>query len=344
MPSEKQPYVPRWMKEGQATARALAEEIVLTSDPSEPLPSFVQEFLEESKKPEPLFGMTTPSLSKDPLLRLKYDGGPLPLEDHLIELWTRLRRVARTVFLLTLVVMVFPAYERGRFTLSPYRPAVLDLLNYIVTYGVESLQEGDAGITVYVGTPIAPVTLYINFAGSIALLISLPLTVRELYEYIRPGLTQRENEVLKQVVFAGTLLFLLGAVISFTTIIPVTLRILSLTSTFVKNVQPWFDLQAVLAVLIWGTIGAGILYASPMILVALVQLDLIKAEQIYSRRREMIFGVFTLAAVVTPDPTMVSMVILSLPMVLVIEGIIWWSLKIETKRYLDAFGGITINQ
>ncbi len=329
------------MKEGQATARALAEEIALTSAPGETLPSFVQEFLEESKKPDPLFGMTTPSLSKDPLLRLKYDGGPLPLEDHLVELWTRLRKVARTVFLLTVIVMVFPSYENGHFTLSPYRPAVLDLLNYIVSYGVTSLQKGAAGITVYVGTPIAPVTLYINFAGSIALLISLPLTVRELYEYIRPGLTQREDEVLRQVVLVGVFLFLLGATISFTTIIPITLKILSLTSTFVENVQPWFDLQAVLAVLIWGTVGAGVLYASPMILVALVQLDLIQAEQIYSRRREMIFGVFALAAVVTPDPTMVSMVVLSLPMVLVIEGIILWSLKIETRRYLEMFGGIT---
>lgn len=334
--------VPRWMREGQATARALAEEITLTSAPGETLPSFVEEFLEESKKTEPLFGMTNPALSKDPLLRLKYDGSPIPLEDHLMELWTRLRRIARTVFILTLIVMVLPSYSDSRFALSPYRPAVLDLLNYIVTYGVQSLQEGAAGITVYVGTPIAPVTLYINFAGSIALLISLPITVKELYEYVRPGLTKRENEVLKQVVLVSVFLFLLGATISFTTIIPVTLRILSLTSTFVENVQPWFDLQAVLAVLIWGTIGAGILYASPMVLVALVQLDLIKAEHIYSKRREMIFGIFALAAVVTPDPTMVSMVILSLPMILVIEGIIWWSLKIETRRYLEEYGGINV--
>ncbi len=333
-------YVPAWMKEGQATARALTEEIIATSAPGEAVPTFVQEFLDESKKETPLFGMTTPSL--DPSFKLKYDGSPLPLDVHLMELWARLRKIARIVFLLTFIIMVIPSVDHGKLAIDPYRPFVLDLLNYVVTYGVQSLQQGSRNITVYVGTPIASISLYINFAASIAILISLPVTVRELYAYVRPGLTKKEDEVLKQISLVASALFLLGAFISFTTIIPVTLKILSITSTFIKNVQPWFDLQSVLAVLIWGTIGAGILYASPMVLVALVQLDLISAEQISSRRREMIFGVFTLAAIVTPDPTLISMVILSLPMVFVIEGVILWSLRIETKRYLDEYGKILI--
>ncbi len=341
---QKDEYVPRWMVEGQATARALSEEITRTARPGEALPSFVEEFIKESKKPDPLFGMTTPSLDiSTPSLDLKYDGGPLPLQDHLIELWGRLRKVAKVVFLMTLFIMVIPGLnEEGDLAIDPYSPAVLALLNNIISYGLDSLREG-GDVTVYIGTPIAPITLYINLAISIAILLSLPLTVHELYEYIRPGLTEKEDQVLKQIFAASIVLFVMGAVISFTTIIPVTLRILSLASTFVDGVQPWFDLQAVLNILIWGTVGAGILYMSPMVLVALVQLDLLPAEEIYTRRREMIFGVFFLAAIVTPDPTLVSMVILSLPMLIVIEGVVYWTLKIEGKRYLDQYGKITLN-
>ncbi len=327
--------LPGWMKEGRLTAAALSDELINIREPGEPLPTFVNEFLEDQKKQEPLFGLTTPKLSTSPLVRLQYAGDELPVMDHLVELWTLLRRVAKIVFLITLAVLVVPGYSNGLITINPYHPLVLQILNGVISYGVSALKQGNGNTDVYIQSPLAPVSLYLSFAVFIAVIISLPVTAKELYSYIRPGLTQKEDQVIKKVGLVALLLFVTGVAISFYSIVPITMRILAVSTTFIVDVRPWFSLDSLINILLWGTLGAGLLYASPMIVVALVQLNILTAEQVAARRREMIFIVFTLAAILTPDPTPVSTLILSIPMLLIIEGVILWSVSIELNRNLN---------
>lgn len=326
-------FTPKWVVEGRATAQAVTEEL-LKEKSEEDLPPFAKEFLDESRKKDPLFGMTTPSLSTEKSL----------LEDqvvweHISELWVVLRRVARVIAILTLVIMILPGIENGQLTLSPYQPAVLMILDYIINFAKNALLEGASSgneVRLYIGSPLAPISLYINMALFIATALSLPITVRELMAFIKPGLTEKEFEVMKTVSRVAALLFLVGCLISFFVIMPVTLQILAASGTIVGGtaLDVWYGIEPVINLLLWGTLGAGILYASPMILLALIQLEILSAEQIASRRREIIFGVFTIAAFVTPDPTLVSMVILSIPMLSIVEGVIMWGYRLETQKFI----------
>ncbi len=331
-------FTPKWMVVGRANAQAVTEELLKTRSEDE-LPPFAKEFLEESRK-EAHSGGTTPSLS-----RYYTESDTKEVLLHVQDLWIVLRRIAKYISILTVIVMIIPGLRNGNLALNPYEPLVLQLLSWIINFAKASLVSGTPAnggeVRLYIGSPLAPITLYLNLAFFIAVVLSIPVTVRELLDYVRDGLTRKEFIVLTRVLAASAVLFVVGAVLSFTVIMPVTLKILAASGTIIgaESLEVWFGIEPVLNLLLWGTLGAGILYASPMVLLALIQLDILPAEELTKRRRELIFGVFLVAAVVTPDPTLVSMVILSAPMLLVIEGVIYWGLKIETERILDAKSG-----
>jgi sec-independent protein translocase protein TatC len=325
-------FTPKWMIEGRATAQAVTEELLKEKSEDE-LPPFAKEILEESRKKKPMEGMTTPSLHID---TTNFEEQEIWV--HLGEMWVVLRKIARTIVILTAIVMVLPGISNSQLTLSPYQPAVLLILEYIINFAKNSLLSGGGEqVRLYIGSPLTPISLYINMALFIATVLSLPITVRELMSFIKPGLTKTEYEVIQKVSRFAALLFLVGCVISFFIIMPITLNILAASGTIIggEALEVWYDVNSVMNLLLWGTLGAGILYASPLILLALIQLEILTANQVANRRREVIFGVFTLAAIITPDPTMVSMVILSLPMLIIVEGVILWGFKIESNKLID---------
>ncbi len=269
----------------------------------------------------------------------------LEIQEHLIDLWVVLRKIARTVAIFTAITMVLPGMKNGIFTISPYRPAVLMLLNAIIKHSLDSLAEGAEGdeVQVFIGSPLTPISLYINLAFFIAVLISLPVIIKELMAFLKPALTEEEYVILKQLSRYAAILFILGGVISYFVIMPITLKILTLSGGVVgeKSLLQMYSLSSILNLLLWGTLGGGLLYATPIILVVLVNLEIIEPDQLAERRREIIMAIFIIAAIVTPDPTMVSMVILSVPLIIIVEIMISWSYKIELNKFLMKSNEVT---
>ena len=246
-----------------------------------------------------------------------------------------LRKIVRRVLFITIFVMVAPGYKNGSLTTDPYEPAVLLLLDVIVNYAITSMGgHANGKIQIFIGSPLTIVSTYINLAIFVAILISLPIIIRELIAFVRPALSNAEFEVMKKASFYFAFLFLLGSSISFFIILPLMLKFLVLSGGTVggDNLLQLYTLSSVLSLLLWGTLGGGLLYASPMILVALVNLGILEPDTLKEKRREIFLGIFTLAAVITPDPTMISMTILSVPLVLIVEAVIIWSYGVQLKR------------
>ncbi|MCE7734922.1 MAG: hypothetical protein GPJ54_08605 [Candidatus Heimdallarchaeota archaeon] len=264
---------------------------------------------------------------------INYDN--MELNQHLIDLWVVLRNIAKLVFISTVVVLILPGYSDGKIAINPYKPAMLQLLNLIIDFTLTSLSTG-GDVQVFVGSPLTPIAFYLNIGTFVAIVVSLPLTVKELMAFVKPGLTDKEWEILKSLSKIAIVLFFLGSIISYFIIMPVTLRVLAITGGVVGEGQvlQMYSLESVLNLILWGTLGGGLLYASPVILLALVDLDVITPDQISERKKEINFGVFTIAAFVTPDPTIVSMLILSFPMIIIIEFIIAMAFKIELEKIM----------
>lgn len=273
----------------------------------------------------------TPKRNFSQKSNINYD--EMELNQHLIDLWTVLRKIFKVVFITTAIILVLPGYADNKILIDPYKPAVLQLLNLIIGYSLDSLSRGGE-VSVFIGSPLAPISFYLNLGTFVAVLVSLPVTVKEMMSFVRPGLTDKEWEILKHLSKVAGGLFILGSFISYFIIMPVTLRILALSGGVVGEgkLLQMYSLDSVLNLLLWGTLGGGVLYASPVILLALIDLEVMTPDQVANRKREIIFIIFVIAAFVTPDPTLVSMLILSMPMIVIIEFIIAMGYKIELDK------------
>jgi len=260
---------------------------------------------------------------------------PMEISEHVIELWIILRRIAKTVFISTLLVLIIPGMNNGIFTLNPYEPLVLQILNSIIKYTLASLSRGGE-VSIYIGSPVAPVMVYLNLAIFIAFLISLPVTLKEIMSFVKPGLNDEEYQTLVNISKYALILFVIGAMISYFIVLPVTFKILVLTGGVIgdQSLLQLYSFDSIIKLLLWGTFGGGILYASPLVLVAMVNLEILTPDQIANRRREIIFIVFLIAAIITPDPTIISMIVLSLPLIIIIEAMISWSYRIQLEKLL----------
>jgi sec-independent protein translocase protein TatC len=88
--------------------------------------------------------------------------------------------------------------------------------------------------------------------------------------------------------------------------------------------------------------GSGLFYTFPLVLYLLVNLDLLIIEDLKSMRRHIFVALSIITAIITPDPTPVSMLLMTIPFYLLYElSILILALIMKKKpdRVLD--NGIT---
>jgi sec-independent protein translocase protein TatC len=263
-------------------------------------------------------------------------GDQIELSDHLISFYILMRKITKNIFISTIIVLIIPGFEKGNFTIYPFKPMVLQVTNALITHIFNSFSS-NYSIEIFIGSPLTPISLYLNMTVFLGILLALPMTVRQIMKFITPGLKEKEINNLKIIAKSSLLLFLIGVIVSYVFILPNTLRILAGSGAIIGNASllQMYSLQSVINLMMWGTLGGGLLYASPLILVALVNLEVIQAQSIDERRKEIMMAIFVLAAFITPDPTIVSMLVLSLPMIIIVEFIITWSYKIELRKLTE---------
>ncbi|MCY3410782.1 MAG: twin-arginine translocase subunit TatC [Candidatus Heimdallarchaeota archaeon] len=313
-------FKPNWMKEGEKN---------LANAP-EKLRESLERTVPSLKNPGGInFSATSDAQSKI------ISAEPMELSDHVIELYKLLRKVVRNIFICSVLVFILPGIEDGNLALYPFKPLVLQVLNVVIHHIFNSFDM--QSVEIYIGSPLTPISMYINLGVFMGTLIALPLTLKQIMDFVTPGLTPKEIETLFSIGKNAIILFLVGVGISYFFILPNTFRILGVSGGIVgeATLLQMYSLQSVINLMLWGTLGGGLLYASPLLLVALVNLDILETQQIANRRREILMVVFIFAAFITPDPTIVSMVILSIPMIVIVELMITMGYRIELKKLIE---------
>ena len=196
-----------------------------------------------------------------------------------------------------IVVAVIPAWIFSK-----------DLFDILARPVTQFLPEGER---LAYTTLTAPFMLYIKVSFLAAIFFSSPFIFLQLWYFIAPGLYQHEKKYVIPFVLFTSVFFLLGAVFGYFIVFPWACRFfLSMGQDFqaVITVDKYFSLA--LRVLL----GIALVFELPTLVFFLSRMGLITPRWMIKNFKYAILAVFTIAAIITPTPDMITQSIIAFPM------------------------------
>lgn len=239
----------------------------------------------------------------DPKSPGEYDGGEMSLVEHLAELRSRLIKAALGIILGMGISFVF----------------VDDVFNALANLIEVAGRASNARIQQVRVTESFTAYFKISFLLGVAL--AMPIIVYQLIAFISPGLTRKERNYVLRALPIVSILFVGGLVFAYFIVLPSALGFLLNfgSDRFERNLLLTDTISFVTNLLIW----VGVSFEMPVIVYALIKLNIVSARQLASWRRYAIIIIAVAAAVITPTPDPLNMSLVAIPMYLLFElGII----------------------
>jgi sec-independent protein translocase protein TatC len=160
--------------------------------------------------------------------------------------------------------------------------------------------------------------IYMKWSAYAGTFLVSPYIFYQLWKFISPGLYEREKRMVRPFMMAAFLAFVAGVVFAYRIVLPSTFKFLiqfgAKTEKPMINLSQYFSLAAQLVV------TTACLFELPVVIVLLGSLGILKAEMLIKYRKHAHVGLSILAAVATPMPDAVSMVLVLIPLCLLYEA------------------------
>ena len=220
-----------------------------------------------------------------------------PFISHLVELRTRLLRIVSGVLL------VFVA-------LSPFSNPIYSMLAGPLTRHMPA-QSSMIAIDV-----LSPFLTPLKFTLVLAVFITIPWILYQIWAFIAPGLYQKEKRLALPVLISSTLLFYCGMAFAYFVIMPIFFAFI--TSTAPEGVAVMTDINRYLDFVMTIFFAFGVAFEVPVATVILVLTGIITPEAMAAKRPYIIVGAFVVGMLLTP-PDVISQTLLAVPMWLLFE-------------------------
>jgi sec-independent protein translocase protein TatC len=173
-------------------------------------------------------------------------------------------------------------------------------------------------------------TTHINISLVAGLIIAFPYVFWEFWSFFRPALYDKERKYARGAVTAASLLFLTGVLFGYFIISPLSINFLG--SYRVSNlVTNQINITSYIGSVTSVALSAGITFELPIVVFFLARIGIITPEFMRRYRRHAIVVVLVLAAVITP-PDIFSLILVTIPLILLYEVSIFIAKGVVSKR------------
>jgi len=174
-------------------------------------------------------------------------------------------------------------------------------------------------------------TLQLNTSIMIGLIMGIPYLLFELWRFIRPALHEKERKAASGFVFYASFLFFLGVSFGYYIVTPLSVRFFA-TYDVSDTITNMFDVDNYISSITWLTLLAGIVFQLPMVAYILSSLTVVTASFMRRTRRYATVLILMLAAVITPSPDALTMLVVAAPLFLLYEFSIMVAAFVERRR------------
>jgi sec-independent protein translocase protein TatC len=177
------------------------------------------------------------------------------------------------------------------------------------------------------------ITISFHLAFYAGLVISFPLLLYFLAEFVLPALTAIEKRLILPAIFVSFGLFLAGVLCCYFLLLPKTI-LFFFHDTESLGWTPAWTVQEYYSFVTRFTLGFGLAFELPVVVLALVRFGLVTYGLMSRTRPYAIVLMFILATIITPTPDILTLLALGLPMCLLYESCIWiaWLMQRRMTR------------
>jgi Twin arginine targeting (Tat) protein translocase TatC len=224
--------------------------------------------------------------------------------DHLEELRWTLFRCAIALIVFTIGAFIANIYIFDPVILGPTRS---DFILYEVLCKLTSSMPllpdfCDTSYLVHVFNVNLASPFFIHMSTSfwIALLLTFPYLVFELWKFISPALYDNEKRNVRWVFLCGTFMFFLGCAVGYFMIFPITLRFLA-TYRLSDAIAEQTSLESYVDTLLMLVFIMGVVFEMPLVSWFLSKIGLLNRSFFNKYRRHAIVALAIIAAFITPS-------------------------------------------
>ena len=160
--------------------------------------------------------------------------------------------------------------------------------------------------------------IHIRTAMYAGLLVASPFILYELFRFVSPGLYQNERRYAVWIVGAAYLMFLVGTLVNYFVVFPLTVRFLG-TYQVSPDVANMLTLQSYIDTLLGMSLVMGVVFELPVVCGLMGRMGLLTDRFMANYRRHAIVAILIVAAIITPTTDVFTLFVVALPIYLLYE-------------------------
>jgi sec-independent protein translocase protein TatC len=247
------------------------------------------------------------------------DGGRMSFFEHLAELRKRLIYSVVAILAGTIIGLTFAKNVYGLIA----RPMAA------------ALREAHLEERLISTSPTGAINLIIKLAVYIGIVLASPVVLYQVWMFIAPGLYKHERRAAGLFIFACVTLFLTGIAFCYFVLLPYSLTFLVGIDmpyfTPMISINEYWDLVLILM------LGLGLVFQTPILIFFLALFGIVTPGFLWRNFRYAILVIAIVAAIVSPTPDALTMIIFMAPMIaLYAVGIGVAAVVVRRKRRADS--------
>ncbi len=223
-------------------------------------------------------------------------------------------------------------------TLEKYRNELIRLTVLIILasaavyfnsgYIIDILSKPLNSMPLFFLTPIDGVMIRMKIAIVGGIVVCLPFITYRIVFLSSEKLSKKNRRMIYFVILPFSIMaFGAGVIFAYTLVLPTTINfLLSCGEEFMKPTisgSSYFSFATIFLVALGGV------FELPLVLISLSRIGIVTSKDLSNKRKIAILLIVIIAAVITPTPDAFSLMIVSLPMMMLYEISIWWIFILE---------------
>lgn len=171
--------------------------------------------------------------------------------------------------------------------------------------------------------------VHMKVALYVGLLATSPYIIYVLFGFIAPALYDNEKHFAVRAVTSGYLMFILGVLLNYFLIFPLTVRFLG-SYQVSDDVANLISLESFISTLLMLSLTIGLVFELPVLSWLLAKMGVLKSAFMKQYRRHAIVVIVVLAAIITPTADAFTLSLVAIPIYLLFEISVLIVKRVET--------------